>query len=343
MDMMRELITKDYNNVIISYWFWIDQFLMAGQVNNGELWLINNFINLKYDVDAFPGGIYFANNEYRDKMVEFYDCPYLLMQKLMFDEKKKIENKDIIDVLLKNISRGNFVIMMVDRFYLNVGWDKGNEHELMVHGYDISKKCFYYADHTQDGRHKTGLSCSFSELKQAFEAPITYRESLEFKNTIFTFLPVQNLSYKLNLDHMIQQLKYYYHGDQNLFDNYYKSGIQVYYDLASYFNKQIVKKSKKMDIRGVTVLQDHNSAMVYRIEYLAKKLKRNFESLKLFEKLKKDSKKMVQCYLKFTITKDYTILKKIIDILYMLDENERMAIKLLIDELSSIKSESFNT
>lgn len=306
---------------------------MAGQVDNGELWLINNFINIKYNPDWFPAGIYFANNEYRNKMVEFYDCPYLLMQKLNHSENKKVGNKDIVDILIENISQDRFVIFMVDRLYLNIGWEQSNEHQLMVHGYDISEKKFYYADHLRDGKYKTGITCSFGEMKQAFETTITYDEEPEFKNTIFTFSPVQNSYYKLNLNHIISQLKYYYYGNQVLFDDYYKSGIQVYSELASYFEKELMNRTAITDVRGVTVLKDHNSAMEYRIRYLSQMLNKNFESLKLYEMLKDNSERIVMLYVKYCITKDYKILSRIIEMLYTLEKCEKKAVKLLLNEL----------
>ena len=132
----------------------------------------------------------------------------------------------------------------------------------MVHGYNISEKKFYYADHLKSGKYVTGLACSFDEIKQAFEAPITYIEEPEFYNTVFTFSAVQNSYYKLSINHVIKQLEYYYEGNQALFDDFYKSGIQVYSDLESYLKKDMMNSTIIPDIRGLTVIRDHNSAMV---------------------------------------------------------------------------------
>ena len=92
----KELINKQYSGVVTSYWFWADQFLMAQQAAHGELWLVNNFININYAPDWMPGGIYFANSDYRNKMVEFYDCPFLIMQKILFDSDKCVGGRDIV-------------------------------------------------------------------------------------------------------------------------------------------------------------------------------------------------------------------------------------------------------
>lgn len=329
----KNLISKSYNNLIKSYWFWADQFVMAGQVDNGELWLINNFINLKYNPDWFPGGIYFANKEYRDKMVEFCDCPYLQMQKYIVDEKKRFGNKDIIEIVLESISRGYFVIILVDRYYLDKGWKRGAEHQLMLHGYDVSNQIFYYADHTKSGEYRVGLTCTFEQMKHAFEASLTYEEAPEFKNSIFLFMPVSNETYKLNLKHIGIQLKAYYQGDQDLYDDFYKSGIKVYGDLALYFEHQLSSGMGIRDWRGLCVLLDHNSAMVYRIGYFEKCLNRTFGALEKYKEIEEECKKMVALYLKYIVKKDDKISNRIIAMLYQAGRNEEVAIKLLIKEL----------
>lgn len=56
-----------------------------------------------------------------------------------------------------------------------------------------------YAVHLKSGKYVTRLACSFDEIKQAFEAPITYIEEPEFRNTVFTFSAVQNSYYKLSI------------------------------------------------------------------------------------------------------------------------------------------------
>ena len=100
-----------------------------------------------------------------------------------------------------------------------------------------------------------------------------------------------------------------------------------------------MSKTVNIDIRGVTVLRDHNTAMVFRIRYITQVLNRNFESLKLYEKLKSDCDRMVMLYIKYySITEDDKILSRIIETLYSLAKCERKAVNLLLNELCFVKN-----
>ena len=44
--------------------------------------------------------------------------------KIVLDENKKMGTKDIVDILLENLNQNRFAILMVDRFYLDIGGEK---------------------------------------------------------------------------------------------------------------------------------------------------------------------------------------------------------------------------
>lgn len=329
----KELITKQYDDVLTSYWFYADQILLAKHVKDGELWLVNNFINIHYCPDLLPAEIFFFNCDYRNKMVEFYDCPYLIMQKFLFDADKKIDGKDIIEVIIDNINHERFVLLMVDRHKLDIGYSKYSEHQLLIHGYDLEKEVFYYADNSFNGKYKTDLQCSISKLREAFYAASIYRLEPDFSNSIFTFNINYNAEYSLNIPKIICQLKQYVEETRVFFNNSYLNGIGVYRHLIECFKKDILDN---YDIRGLCLIKDHKSAMVQRIQYFEKHFCKHFEALELFVDLKQKCDLIVLLYVKFGFTKKTDIMVKIIDMLADMEQEERQAIKKLISELEAL-------
>lgn len=329
----KELIKKQYNDILTSYWFYADPILMATHAEGGELWLVNNFINIHYGPELLPAEIFFFNGDYRNKMVEFYDCPYLIMQKFLFDCNKKINGRDIVEVIIENINNERFVLLMVDRYYLDIGYTRTNEHQLLIHGYNLEEEFFYYADNSFHGKFKTHLQCSFSNLREAFGAASIYKNEPDFSNSIFTFNINYNASYNINIPKIICQLRQYIDETRVFFNNSYLNGIGVYRHLIECFENNSLDN---YDIRGLCVIRDHKSAMVYRIQYFEKYLKHHFESLDLFLVLKRKCDLMVLLYVKYGIKKDTSIMVKIIKMLSDIEQEEKRAIEKLILELESI-------
>ncbi len=319
-----------------SYWFWADQFLMAQQAAHGELWLVNNFININYAPDWMPGGIYFANSDYRNKMVEFYDCPFLIMQKILFDSDKCVGGRDIVDVIIEQVDCGRFVLLMADRFYLNRGFLKESEHQLLIHGYDLDEQQFFYADNSNAGKFATGLQCSFTELRKAFHAACLYLNEPDFSNSIFTFGVDHASGYELNIPKIIHQLRQYIKETRVCFMGSNRNGIGVYDCLLQYFREPW---NDAYDVRGLCVIRDHVSAMIYRVQYLEKYFGCNFESLNLFVTLKQKCDILVTLYLKYGITRERNIMAKIMDSLTDIGRIERKAVEILIAELENRKRE----
>ena len=306
---------------------------MATHVEGGELWLVNNFINIHYGPKLLPAEIFFFNFDYRNKMVEFYDCPYLIMQKILFDCNKKINGRDIIEVIIDNINNERFVLLMVDRYYLNIGYTQSSEHQLLIHGYNLEQEIFYYADNSFNGKFKAHLQCSFSNLRKAFEVASIYKNEPDFSNSIFTFNVNHNASYDINIPKIICQLRQYIDETRLFFNSAYMNGIGVYRYLIECFENNSLDD---YDIRGLCVIKDHKSAMVFRIQYFEKHFKNHFQSLDLFLALKRKCDLIVLLYVKYGITKDADIMIRIIKILSDMEQEEKRAIKKLILELESI-------
>ena len=335
MEMKKNLIIRDYNNIVTSYWFWADQFLMANQVEDGILWMINNFINIKFNPDWFPGGIYFANNEYRNKMVEFYDCPFFKTQKILYDREKKIFGENIINFSIENIAKNRFVLMRVDRFFLGRG-EKKNEHEILLHGYNIKERKFYYSDNGDTGKFTVNIPCSFDELERALINTKFFFVFSDLSDSLFTFDVYPNEMYMLNPKKILFQLNQYLNSEQLSFDGLYYNGISVYDALINFFVSQIEGINEQYDWRGLCVLEDHKAVMIERIRYLSNNLKVEFKSLGMYINLKNTCNILVMLYLKYIYSKEKKVLKQIIEMLKRISEMENSALQKFIDELKNV-------
>lgn len=115
-----------------------------------------------------------------------------------------------------------------------------------------------------------------------------------------------------------------------------RNGIGVYDCLLQYFRKS---GNDVCDVRGLCVIRDHMSAMIYRIQYLEKHFGCNLESLNLFVTLKQKCDILVALYLKYGITRERNIMAKIVDSLTDIGRTERKAVEILIAELENRKRE----
>lgn len=325
----KNLIVKQYDNIVTSYWFWADQFLMANQVDNGKLWMINNFINIKYNSDWFPQGVYFANNEYRNKMVEFYDCPFLKTQKILYDYKKMIFGKNVVDFSLECIEKNRFVLLLVDRHYLARG-KIGNIHQILLHGYDKINKKFYYADNDDNGKYVTDLICSFDQLQAGLLNVEYCSPEPDVSESVFTFDIVQNENYSVNVEKILLQLTQYLYEEKISFDGLYYNGIGVYHALLQYFENELTFPGNFSDL---CVIREHKSLMVERIKYLENFCKKKFQTLYMYKSLEHQCEILLMKCIKYYYKRSQEERNDIISMIKNICGEEKKVLSKLICEI----------
>lgn len=125
-------------------------------------WMLSNFLQICSNL----------------KVLNFYDfnyryTPYLNVQRIgkSFLKECKI---NIIDFIIKSISNGFYVYLLVKKKYisayeLQTGFlGKLNEsvHNILVYGYDVQERDFYVADNFVHGKYAF-LKCTFEEMENA--------------------------------------------------------------------------------------------------------------------------------------------------------------------------------
>ncbi len=314
------LIDESFESKITSYWFWADQFAMINGKKNSENWLMNNFINIRCHKKLLPGGIYFCNtNDYRNKMVEFYNCPFLEMYKIPFDrDTKKIMGKSIIEFAIDRVTNGYFLLFTVERNFLNSNKDTIS-HTILLHGINLEEKLIYYADNCSiTGKYRTDFECSFDELQNAYLAfnVESDTEEPDLCDSVFVFKAIDSL-YAIDTYKIRNDIYNYIYPRKDTSISY---GIDVTRDMIKYLQNN--KNGIVCDIRGFSTIVDHKRAMLYRVEYLTKKLELESLTTDSYNMIFKQSQTILFLFLKYCINRKNDILDEIIQKLQMMYTNE---------------------
>lgn len=322
---------ENYEPYIKSFWHWSDQLIIIKSVDKDNYWLCNNFINLKADIDCLPGGISFSNLEYRNKMVEFFDCPYINMQRKVINKQQF----DIIKEVESNINDNWYVLIMVDRFYIEsyIYKYKKSYHQIMIYGYDSDRELIYFCDNDTDGKYTTNLCCTYSELRKAFMEFDFFDQEPDFENSVFLLQGRNNDEYKLNIPKIKRDLIKYLHSEKNTnwtrFNLIY--GIDIYKELIENLTKYEIQ-----DIKGLYVIYDHKKVMMLRLETLLKDKYVTYEMVKEYKKIVDMSRKILLCYLKFFVSSEKGILNKCVEYLQQMRELEIIILEQIVVNLKNI-------
>lgn len=319
---MKSVMLENSNPIINSYWFWADQFVIINGVINSKNWMINNFIDLMCYKKMLPGGIYFSGNGYRNKMVEFYDCPFIEMQKIAFDENKKIFGYEIIEFVKKSIDYGNFVLLMVDRMFISeYGFKHSNYHEILIHGYDDGIKKFIFCDNDKNGKFKTNLICTYSELENSYMAFKYFKDEPDFNTSVFLFRPREDNSYSINIQKIKKNITQYLKPE--MYDTSDEvRGNKIHEELIEYFHKSILTGKIELDVRGISALYDHKKAMLFRLNELKDFVQISNDYIEQYSEIVEKCRIILNLFLKYTIVKDNHILIKCINYLKEIHSDE---------------------
>jgi len=331
---MKSLLQGIHEPVINSYWFWADQFVITSSIINSKYWMINNFINLWCDSKNLPGGIYFGKNTYRNKMVEFYDCPFLEMQKIVFDNNKKIFDFGIIDFVKKSIDNEFFVLLMVDRYFIaSYGFNSINYHEILIYGYDNESQKLFFCDNNKNGKFMLDLTCSYNELENAYMKFDYLDNEPDFSTSIFLFRPKEDNNYKIKISYIKKSLiDYLTFKNEDPLEND-KHGIEIYLLLINFLNN--IKETNILfkDIRGISVLLDHKKVMLLRLNELKNYFDFKEDYVEQYKSILEKSKIVLNLYIKYSISDSQDTLNKSIKYLSEIYYQEKYLLEKLLHEI----------
>lgn len=330
--MKKQLVTENYEPIINSYWFWADQFLITRNLANSENWLFNEFINLRC-AKKNPFSLYFYNEDYRNKMVEFYNCPFLDFQKINFEIINNFYGDNIISFIKSEINKDNYVLLMVDRFYLSsYKINKQSYHQLLLHGYNDLTKTIYYSDNSTNGKYESIITATYDEMSNAIKGFSHYEDEPDFNNGLFIIKPKENLNYNLNII-KIKRVLLDYLNPAVYNDSFWAYGVDIYPNIISFIKESYFSNIIIKDVKGFSALFDHKKAMYHRIIklYELKIIKK--EVVSEYKEVLIKSNVLLVLYLKIIYTNNVSGLIKCISYLEEIREKEVHLLENIIDSL----------
>ncbi len=273
------------------------------------------------------------------------------------------EEKNIVEYIISKISKGCYVLIFVDEYYLPQKasyMSKHFLHQIMVYGYNNQTETFMTVAFNDKGVFASN-EYSYKIFNQAYELGKENYESSPVwvlnENVVIIRLKDNVKTYKFNLDLFLEELKIYLSGDGNYSmirpNNLETNGrqasfnFQVHDELILHLNNLIQGKST-MDFRYMHLLFEHKSIMHKRLEYIVSHFNSGEKLVQLIKEYSEVVKKALYArnlFLKQTIiaqggsgndTYKNEILLKIINTVRLVKEKERKLLTNIYDELHNI-------
>lgn len=340
-----------------SYWYYADLFVLIDNVDTYKSWMLNNYINIiALDVADGQTSKEVSHNisihfdimlRYRNYMMSFYDCPFIDFYRVNKESEKIITGYAIISYVKAQIDKGFSVLLTVNRKFLSVFDNHSNRiHQIMIYGYDDQNQIFFFCDNFITGKYRTDLTCSFDDFIQAYNN--SYLEKAldrDFNHCVYLFKPIPCPEYKINLNQIKEKILEYNNKlplDWN--DRRYLSfnefpivyGTDIYRLYIQRINEFISKEIQlTLNNRDLMTLYDHKKLMLYRMEILMKNHLIPNDN-KLYQNYKEITEKcfiVIQLILKYHITENVNILKKVINIFSDMAVQEDTALHQFYDYL----------
>jgi hypothetical protein len=248
----------------------------------------------------------------------------------------------IIDFLIYQIKRNQYVYMFIDDFFIPGTRNfrkKRDIHNILIYGFDSTKEVFYVAGMFDDIYQKTTIK--FEEFRQAYSSK---RENIFFPLNLI-YLLSHNIDEKMSIDmgSISQSLECYLNSvdSRKIYrsvstDKYYDTincffGLETYDFLIESLTNLIFSKII-CDMRLINTFWEHKKTMLFRISFF---LEKGLVNSSYIEKIYKDYVKIENdCHicrnlmLKYNLIVDSTgdyeinIIYKVINYLKEVKKNE---------------------
>ncbi len=288
-------------------------------------WVMRNYILLylhKHPTNSFFDFYFPVPNEVKSCEI----CPWILSQKISSETFTSM-NLDILDFLCDMIDNHNYIHMMINYYHVKQCQYYHKEkyyHDVMVHGYDKSRRVFYCSDFIFSQTQKYLFSeIDFDEFAKGFHDALTDERCDYFKGLIYLYQvkPEQSIVYGFNLANVIHSIEHYY--DSQIPEYWYlfnnqddlepkAFGLNVYDHLGEYILNAVAINQEMMDIRLFNILYDHKRIMNLRIDFLMKQDSDDKKDLYItlgekYEKLEKSVKEILFSVLDYDMKNDLSI------------------------------------
>lgn len=179
-------------------------------------------------------------------------------------------NNSIIDFLTDLINTDFYIFINVDQYYIKKSVCYGKKHffhELLIFGYNQTRKVFYAADNFEYGKY-VQVEIPYDEIEIAYN---NLQSKYGYETDINFLRPNNKSSIPISLDRIITGIEFYLSSQPIYTDHDYDCvyGIQTISHLHDSLNE--IVPGMFLDIRPFHVMYEHKMLMRMRVEYLLKK------------------------------------------------------------------------
>ncbi|MCE3199589.1 hypothetical protein [Paenibacillus sonchi] len=319
--------------------------ILASRGNHYIPWVLSNFIQLSldndYKLDFFQPWITWKP----------YECPFLDVQIINRDvfSRQQEQPSGIVEEIINAIDRGYYVYLKVNHRYLSISsnWYQqiDNAHELLIYGYCKVSESFQVADNF--GGKYDFKSCPFDEFIQSCTFPPSF--NIDHYNKIILMKPLENVFLGFDLLRVIDSLRDYLESRtteirNDLSINWARNivvGIRIYQKIEEYIESLIEQPDKKLDHRIFHVLWEHKCCMTRRIEYMRENGLLTDEIILIQQKELETKALLFRNHaLKYNITEDIRIIKKMLKEVNPFAIQEANLISHMVEHICDINSKT---
>lgn len=260
-----------------------------------------------------------------------------------------LKSSSILNFVISQISKGNYVKILLDHFYLpkyKFYNCKHIYHTEFIYGYDLEKSILYVIGSTNlrmGGFERTEIE--FSDFVKSYESS---KKAKPFKS-ITALIIRERKKYKFNFDKFYKGLLSYFNSvpqasnrlcvsnDKHSF--FKKYGLNAYDELCNVLKDEFYV-SKRCTLKSIKYLQafaDYKKLMLQRIEFLYRNnflTQKNFEYMfDTYTEFVNEFNVIISLYIKNFITYTHKNADKIIDKLLKLKEDEKACLVNMISDL----------
>ena len=314
-------------------------FSILGKSSQTNDWILSNYINITGYFYSFNGAAELAliPSWHATKF-----CPWIV-ESILSRETYLSFKSSIVDYLVNCLNSDYYIFVVVDYSQIDC-YDRKEymPHDLLISGYDYGKKVFYINDFIISGKFRR-YEVPFSQIEKAF---LCLKPEDDYINENFGGITLwkynDNAKYDIDLIYMKENLEEYLlqtnymnnfrfmRNPQN--DEYIKikHGIGVYDFLRDVIIEQPYSIPKCMHN-----FYDHKALMVHRLKSLGDKgFLRNADMLiKVFTEIMNEIGKNCNLGIKYRLTKDESLLQRIISSLERTKILEIDTVKSIIESI----------
>jgi hypothetical protein len=313
------------NPSLSSYWYYADLVSVVATVDEKNWYLANNYNNIFCDETADNLYMFFTNmlsNSSLNIMNMYFECPFLDFQKINKNYLFSTSKIDLIDFVKKTINQGYYILLLIDRHFIKqYGFERSSNHEIMIYGYNDKENLIYFCDNTRSGLYSNSLTSTYDSFILAFYNT-KVKGNTPFAEHLYLIKPYKNPNYLLDTANITSSLGQYLHLQSepscDLKSKAKKkivSGIQVYDSFIRYLERILdsVEDNYKKDIRSFCVLWDHKKSVLVTLSILYENNYVDEHWITAYQKIENRVLCVRNLMLKFFVSNNRNIIKKIIN------------------------------